>query len=133
MLELAIIEAVLVICLMNLALLYPCSRKKKPEEDQKAKPKFTTPATVSYFSCVILSKVIFQANRLSTGQSKPNGNARDVKPTVEHTISIKLDNNADEDDLQGPRESMSRDHTTDGPAIGIFIYIFTSTNISFSF
>uniref|UniRef100_A0A914YTS9 Uncharacterized protein n=1 Tax=Panagrolaimus superbus TaxID=310955 RepID=A0A914YTS9_9BILA len=73
--------------------------KKKPVEDLMARPKFTAPATTA---------------RTSTEVRKINNN-NNGKPNVEHTISIKLDNNADDDDMQGPRESMSRDPMTELP------------------
>uniref|UniRef100_A0AC34R7W6 Uncharacterized protein n=1 Tax=Panagrolaimus sp. JU765 TaxID=591449 RepID=A0AC34R7W6_9BILA len=58
-----------------------------------ARPTFSQPATVAK----------------SVPQTKPSKPKLET-PHVEHTISIKLDNNnADEDDLKGPRESLSRD------------------------
>uniref|UniRef100_A0AC34G5C2 Uncharacterized protein n=1 Tax=Panagrolaimus sp. ES5 TaxID=591445 RepID=A0AC34G5C2_9BILA len=64
-----------------------------------ARPKFTAPATAPRPQEV----------------RKINSNNKNGKPNVEHTISIKLENNADDDDMQGPRESMSRDPMTELP------------------
>lgn len=74
-----------------------CARKKDRVEDLMAKPTFSEPVRV---------------NNVSQKQK----NTTRENPKVEHTISIKLDNNnADEDDLKGPRESLSRDPVTDAP------------------
>uniref|UniRef100_A0A914QBG2 Uncharacterized protein n=1 Tax=Panagrolaimus davidi TaxID=227884 RepID=A0A914QBG2_9BILA len=56
-------------------------QKKKPVEE--ARPKSTAPATA-----IRASQEVRQAN---------NNNE---KPNIEHTISIKLDNNADDDDMR---------------------------------
>uniref|UniRef100_A0A7E4VMN5 Uncharacterized protein n=1 Tax=Panagrellus redivivus TaxID=6233 RepID=A0A7E4VMN5_PANRE len=74
-----------------------CCRKKKPVEDLMAKPTFNKPVTVTPKTKTLSRQPI------------------EEKPVVEHTVSIKLDNNADEDDLKGPRESMSKDPMTDVP------------------
>uniref|UniRef100_A0AC35GFX6 Uncharacterized protein n=1 Tax=Panagrolaimus sp. PS1159 TaxID=55785 RepID=A0AC35GFX6_9BILA len=73
-------------------------QKKKPAEDLTAHPKITAPATA-----------------IRTSQEVRQANNNNEKPNIEHTISIKLDNNADDDDMQGPRESMSRDPMTELP------------------